>query len=110
METRRKILNCYRKGDGIRKISREFNIARNTVREIIRSHKSSIDANRTANGNNRGTEKELVTPSYVRKVQTYPSLQKYITNLEKLLRDNKNARPKRKIIQISYPKYIKQPH
>jgi transposase len=99
METKRKILNCYRKGDGIRKISREFNIARNTVREIIRSHKSSIDANWNASTAN-GSGEELVIPSYVRKVQTYPSLEKYITNLEKLLRENKNARPKRKIVQI----------
>jgi transposase-like protein len=56
METRRKILNCYRKGDGIRKISREFGIARNTVREIIRSHKS---------GEAKGIKGELVIPSYV---------------------------------------------
>ena len=91
METKRRILNCHRKGDGIRKISRELGIARNTVRNIIRSHKS---------GESKGVKEELVIPSYVRRVQTYKSLEKYITNLEKLLRENKNARPRRKIVQI----------
>ena len=91
METRRKILNCHRKGDGIRKISRQFNIARNTVRDIIRSHQSQ---------ETKGIREELVISSYIRKVQTYPSLENYITGLEKLLRDNKNARPKRTITQI----------
>jgi transposase len=85
METKRKILNCHRKGDGIRKISREFNIARNTVREIIRSHQS---------------KEEVIVPSYFRSVQTYPSLGKHIANLEKLLRENKNAKPKRTTVQI----------
>lgn len=88
METKRKILNCYRKGDGIRKISREFNISRNTVRDIIRSHKS------------KEAKEEIIAPSYVRSIQTYPTLGKYITNLEKLLQENKNAKPKRKIVQI----------
>ena len=37
MESKRKILVRYRRGDGIRAISRELNISRNTVRDIIRS-------------------------------------------------------------------------
>ena len=35
MESKRKILVRYRRGDGIRAISRELNISRNTVRDII---------------------------------------------------------------------------
>ena len=37
MESKRKILNRHRGGEAIRSISRELNISRNTVREIIRS-------------------------------------------------------------------------
>ena len=37
MESKRKILVRYRRGDGIRAISRELNISRNTLRDIIRS-------------------------------------------------------------------------
>ena len=33
MESKRKILVRYRRGDGIRAISRELNISRNTVRD-----------------------------------------------------------------------------
>ena len=35
METKRKILNRHRKGDGIRKISREFNITRSKATIIF---------------------------------------------------------------------------
>jgi len=76
METRRKILTRHRKGDGIREISRDLNLARNTVRDVIR--------------NNGGS-----SISYTRKKQPYPKLGEYIDILEKLLRDNKHARPKR---------------
>ncbi len=76
METRRKILTRHRKGDGIREISRDLNLARNTVRDVIR--------------NNGGS-----SVSYTRKSQPYPKLGEYIDILEKLLRDNKHARPKR---------------
>lgn len=41
METKRKIVNRHRKGESIRSISRELNISRNTVREIIRTNKSA---------------------------------------------------------------------
>ena len=37
---------------------------------------------------------------YNRKNQPYPALGKYLEILEKLLRDNKNARPKRTIRQL----------
>jgi transposase len=85
METKRKILNRRRKGEGFRKISRDLNIARNTVKAIVKSHDS---------------KEEVIASSYTRSVQTYPSLGEYITNLEKLLRENKNAKPKRTIVQI----------
>ena len=85
METKRKILNRHRSGEGLRKISRELNISRNTVRVIIRTHKA----------------KSEVTPSsYNRSVQSYPSLCNHIAALEKLLRENKVAKPKRSIVQI----------
>jgi len=76
METRRRILTRHRKGDGIREIGRDLNLARNTVRDVIR--------------NNGGS-----SVSYTRKDQPYPKLGEYIDILEKLLRDNKHARPKR---------------
>ena len=81
METRRKILNRHRKGEGIRGISRDLNISRNTVRDIIR--------------NNGGS-----STSYTRKHQPYPKLECYIELLEKLLRDNQHARPKRNAKQL----------
>ena len=81
METRRKILTRYRKGDGIREISRSLNLSRNTVRDVIR--------------NNGGT-----TTSYTRKLQPYPKLGEYVDHLEKLLRDNQHARPKRNAKQL----------
>ena len=85
METKRKILNRHRKGEGSRRISRELNIARNTVKSVIRSHKD---------------KDEVMVPVYIRNNQTYPALGEYIQNLEKLLRDNKNARPRRTIKQL----------
>ncbi|WP_341750255.1 hypothetical protein [Candidatus Tisiphia endosymbiont of Sialis lutaria] len=36
MESKRKILVRYRRGESIRSISRELDIARNTIRSIIR--------------------------------------------------------------------------
>lgn len=83
METKRKIINRHRNGQGIKSIMREFNIARNTVREIIRS-------------NHEGKLKS----SYERSVQPLPALGKYVKNLEELLRVNKNVRPKLTIKQI----------
>lgn len=83
METKRKILNRHRSGKGIRAIGREFNIARNTVREILRS-------------NSEGNLKS----SYNRCVQPYPALGEYVTVLEKLLRENKNAKPKLTVKQL----------
>jgi transposase len=77
METRRKILNRHRRGEKIRAIGRELNLSRNTVRSIIRCEGS-------------------LPTSYERKVQTYPALGAHRETLEKLLRDNANAKPKRK--------------
>lgn len=78
MESKRKILNRHRGGEAIRSISRELNVSRNTVREIIRSD-------------------EPPSASYVRSLQPHSSLGSYIESLEKLLRENKLARPKRTI-------------
>ena len=76
METKLKIRNLHRKGEGIRAISRDLNLSRNTVRSIIR-----IEGSPAA--------------SYARVVQPYPALGEYIETLEKLLRENKLAKPKR---------------
>jgi transposase len=81
METKRKILNRYRRGEKIRSISREMNLSRNTVRSIIRCE---------------GTPRT----SYERKVQPYPALGEYVETLEKLLRDNARARPKQTAKQL----------
>lgn len=81
MESKRKILNRYRRGEKIRFISREMNLSRNTVRNVIRCE---------------GTPRT----SYERKVQPYPALGEYVERLEKLLRDNARARPKRTAKQI----------
>lgn len=78
METIRKIRNCYRNGDSIRKITREFNVSRQKVREIIRS--------------------ECVeTPVYKRSVQAYPKLGLYRVRLNELLEEAATAKPKRSI-------------
>ena len=42
MESKRKILNRHRSGEAIRYISRELNISRNTVRDIIRSDDRAV--------------------------------------------------------------------
>ena len=76
MESKRKILVRYRRGDGIRAISRELNISRNTVRDIIRSQ-----------GNTKS--------EYIRTVQPAPKLGDYNEKLEKMLRDNKQAKPQK---------------
>ena len=76
MESKRKILVRYRRGDGIRAISRELNISRNTVRDIIRSQ-----------GN--------IKSDYVRVIQPTPKLGAYTEKLEKMLRDNKHSKPKK---------------
>ena len=81
MESKRKILNRYRRGEKIRGISREMNISRNTVRQIIRNPGALSDV-------------------YERKVQPLRALGDYVEKLEKLLRDNVNARPKRTGKQI----------
>ena len=76
MESKRKILVRYRRGDGIRAISRELNISRNTVRDIIRS-------------------KGNIKSDYVRVIQPTPRLGAYTEKLEKMLRDNKHSKPKK---------------
>lgn len=76
MESRRKVLVKYRSGQKIRAISRDLNLSRNTVKNIIHS------------GGAAGG-------SYSRIVQPSPKLGEYIETLEKFLRDNKNARPRR---------------
>jgi len=76
METKLKIRNLHRKGEGIRAISRDLNLSRNTVRSIIR-----IEGSPAA--------------SYERARQPYPALGEHIETLEKLLRENKTAKPKR---------------
>lgn len=76
MESKRKVLVRYRNGQKIRAISRELNLSRNTVKNIIHS-------------------KDTTTSSYLRVIQPSPKLGQYIETLEKLLRDNKNARPQR---------------
>ena len=75
METKRKIINRHRSKQSISSIAREFNISRNTVREVIKS-------------NSEGKIKS----SYKRSVQPLPALGEYVTNLEKLLRKNKDAK------------------
>ena len=81
METKLKILNRHRSGDGIRAISRDMQLSRNTVRDIIRKDGSQ-------------------TMSYARTSRPYPALGEHLESLEKLLRDNKTARPKRTIRQL----------
>jgi len=81
METKRKILSRYRRGEKIRFISRAMNLSRNTVRSVIRCEGAP-------------------RISYERKAQPYPALGNYVETLEKLLRDNARARPKRTAKQI----------
>lgn len=76
MESKRKIMVRYRRGEGIRAISRALNISRNTARSIIR-----------AQGN--------IKSEYTRTTQPNPKLGAYIERLEKLLRDNKHSKPQK---------------
>ncbi len=81
METKLKILNRYRISDGIRAISRDMQLSRNTVRDIIRKDGSQ-------------------TMFYARKVHPYPALGEHLESLEKLFRDNKTAKAKRTMRQL----------
>lgn len=76
METIRKIRNCYRNGDSIRKITRDFNISRQKVREIIRCD-------------------NVEQPAYKRSVQVYPKLGLYVVRLKELLEEAAKSKPKR---------------
>ena len=78
MESKRKILTRHRNGEAIRSISRDLNISRNTVRDIVRSDQPP-------------------SASYIRGLQPHSVLGDYIEMLEKLLRENKLAKPKRTI-------------
>jgi transposase len=76
MESRRKIRVLYRKCGSIKEVSRNTGVSIPTVRKIVKS----LDS---------------VTVSYKRSVQHRPKLDMYKEALEKLLRDNRFARPKR---------------
>ncbi len=81
METKRKVLTRHRRGEKIRKISRDLNLSRNTVRSILR-------------------ETDSPSALYSRVVQPYPALGEHVETLEKLLRENKTAKPKRNAKQL----------
>lgn len=76
MEDRRKIRVLYRKCGSIKEVSRRTGISIPTVRKIVRSQ-------------------EVLDVSYKRSVQPYRKLEDYKDRLEKLLRDNRFAKPKR---------------
>lgn len=76
MEDRRKIRVLYRKCGSIKEVSRRTGISIPTVRKIVRSQ-------------------EVLDVSYKRSVQPYRKLEDYKDTLEKLLRDNRFAKPKR---------------
>lgn len=76
MESRRKIRVLYRKCGSIKAVSRRTGVSVQTVRKIVRAE-------------------EVVDVSYKRSVQPYRKLEDYRDTLEKLLRDNRFARPKR---------------
>ena len=76
MESRRKIRVLYRKCGSIKGVSRRTGISIPTIRKIVRAE-------------------EAVEVSYKRTVQPYRKLEGYIDTLEKLLRDNRFAKPKR---------------
>lgn len=76
MESRRKIRVLYRKCGSIKEVSRSTGISIPTVRKIVNCEES-------------------LGESYKRSVQPYPKLGKYKETLEKLLRDNRFAKPKR---------------
>lgn len=76
MESRRKIRVLYRKCGRIKEVSRKTGISIPTVRKIVKAE-------------------EVLEVSYKRTVQPYRMLEDYIDTLEKLLRDNRFAKPKR---------------
>lgn len=76
MESRRKIRVLYRKCNSIKAVSRQTGISVPTVRKIIKSE-------------------EALEVGYKRSVQQYPKLGGYMEALEKLLRDNRFAKPQR---------------
>ncbi|MBL0942167.1 MAG: hypothetical protein IBJ00_05535 [Alphaproteobacteria bacterium] len=76
MESRRKIRGLYRKCGSIKAVSRRTGISVPTVRKIIKSE-------------------ETLEISYKRSMQQYPKLGGYKETLEKLLRGNRFAKPKR---------------
>lgn len=78
MESKRKVLIRHRSGESLRSISKGLNISRNTVRDIVRGGLPP-------------------SASYSRALQPHSSLGGYIEQLEKLLRENKLAKPKRTI-------------
>mgnify|MGYP003393755864 FL=1 len=78
MESKRKIVNRHRSGEAIRSIGRELNISRNTVRGIVRSERPP-------------------SAFYSRRFQPHSALGAYVEFLEKLLRENKTAKPTRTI-------------
>ncbi len=73
METIRKIRVRRRNGDGIRQISRDLRLSRNTVRKFIK-------------------KKELSEPVYERKIPYYPQLGNYLDMLRHLVIENKSAK------------------
>jgi transposase len=80
MESRRKIRVLYRKCGSIKAVSRATGISIPTVRKIVRSEDLNV--------------------SYKRSVQPYPKLDAYRDKLEKLLRDNRSAKPKRNALML----------
>jgi len=76
MESRRKIRVLHRKCGSIKAVSRRTGVSIQTVRKIVRSQ-------------------EALEVRYKRTVQPYRKLEDYKDTLEKLLRDNRFAKPKR---------------
>jgi transposase len=76
MEDRRKIRVLYRKCGSIKEVSRRTGISIPTVRKIVKAN-------------------EDLQVTYKRTVQPYRKLETYKDTLEKLLRDNRFAKPKR---------------
>jgi len=76
MESQRKIRVLYRKCGSIKAVSRRTGISVPTVRKIVKSE-------------------DALEVSYKRSVQQYPKLGEYKETLEKLLRDNRFAKPQR---------------
>jgi transposase len=81
MESRRKIRVLYRKCGSIKAVSRDTGISIPTVRKIVKSE-------------------EVLEENYKRSVQGYPKLGEYKDTLEKLLRDNRFAKPKRNGVML----------